>query len=96
MTLFIPIDTSSQLPPIPSYLVQPLDVNQKLRETVRTIVTAKKMVVISGTLFLEAPTNTTYLEIKQAQGYLYMPEFLTFVLQKACFKHSNNNIPHIP
>jgi|SRR5258705_13852541 hypothetical protein len=96
MTLFIPIDTLSQLPSIPSYLVQTLDVNQKLREMVRTIVTAKKIVVICGTFFLEAPTNATDSEIKQVQGYLYMLEFLTSALQRACSKHSNDNIPHIP
>jgi hypothetical protein len=96
MTLFIPIDTSSQLPPIPPYLVQTPDVNQKLREMVRTVVTAKKIVVISGTLFLEAPTNMTDSEIKQVQGYLYMLEFLTSALQRVYSKHSNDNIPHIP
>ncbi|KAF9565379.1 DHS-like NAD/FAD-binding domain-containing protein [Agrocybe pediades] len=48
MTIFLPLDPSSQVPSVPSFLVPPLNPVSQLSKTIQAIMKAKRIVVICG------------------------------------------------
>ncbi|KAF9466582.1 DHS-like NAD/FAD-binding domain-containing protein [Collybia nuda] len=48
MTLFLPLEASTPLPPSPSFLIQPTDSHAQVSKVIKAIMKAKRIVVICG------------------------------------------------
>ena len=83
MTLFVPLDENQSPPPSPAFLVHPDDVSHHLRKALRTILKARRLVVVCGGSL--SPDNTgivrnahfTFALTPQVQAFLSKQAYRT-------------------